>query len=396
MPVDRYAHIRCRLKAQRQAHRYRQLSPITPRGPFLYDAPDTSASSINLASNDYLGLSQHPHLIQAVRAAAESHGVGAGASRLVVGHQPIHQQLESRFAHFKHAEAALLLPTGYMANAAVLTSLPTEGDLICMDKLNHASLIDAAQASPATLRIFRHRDYDKLERLLSQSDAPHKYIVTDAVFSMDGDTADLARLVALRDRYDAIVILDEAHATGVLGPHGGGLAEHHQLSEQVDLVISTASKALGALGGIVTGPAVLIEALVNFARSFIYTTAVPPTQVAAIDAALDVLHNEPERRQRLQQIITQVHDALRHSPWADVLPGHVLEAEQPTTPILPLICGDEQAAMDLSSRLRDAGFYAPAIRPPTVAPGSARVRLCLRADLEDGHVDRLIQTLQKM
>lgn len=330
---------------------------------------------VNLASNDYLGLSQHPRIKEAAIRALETHGVGAGASRLISGHLPLHERVEVRFAQFKHAEAALLFPTGYMANLAAVTALAGENDLVCIDKLNHASLIDAARLSGANVRTFPHLNYDKLTRLLDQhGDRRRRFILTDSVFSMDGDTADLPTLCDIAERLDAILIVDEAHATGVLGESGAGLGELQNVAGRVDVVISTASKALGALGGIVTARQEVIDTLINHARPFIYTTGAMPAQAAAIDAAMDVIRDEPQRRRRVLELAQRVSDA--------------------PTPIIPIIVGESDAALALSDHLREQGFYAPAIRPPTVAPGAARVRLSLRADLEDAHVEQLIGALK--
>ncbi|QNN21316.1 8-amino-7-oxononanoate synthase [Planctomycetales bacterium ZRK34] len=337
---------------------------------------------INLASNDYLALAGHPHIRQAVVEAIKRFGVGAGASRLVTGDLHVHRQLEERFAVFKHAEAALLTPTGYMANLAVLSALAGPDDVVLMDKLNHASLIDAARASGATVRIYPHRNLDKLHRLLQRTaDARRRLIVTDAVFSMDGDCADLPALCELRDQFDAILIVDEAHATGVLGESGAGLAERQGVAGHIDVTISTAGKALGSLGGIVTAPQLAIDTLINQARTFIYTTAPPVTQVAAVNAALDVIEREPDRRLRLADLSQRLRSRLQQRGWP--------VADDPT-PIVPLIVRDPAAALKMAERLEAEGFLIPAIRPPTVPPDSARLRVSLRADLLDDDIDRLI------
>ncbi|MEX0885718.1 MAG: 8-amino-7-oxononanoate synthase [Phycisphaeraceae bacterium] len=348
---------------------------------------------VNLASNDYLGLGTHDHLRRRGADATLALGTGAGASRLVAGHLALHEQVESRFARFKHAEAALLLPTGYMANLAVLTSLAGPGDLVCLDKLVHASLIDAARASEATVRTHPHGDLRRLEHLLARPlpaspgrRPPRRFIVTDSIFSMDGDAADLPALCDLADAHDAMLVVDEAHATGVLGATGAGLCEAQHVAERVatrGVVVSTASKGLGGLGGVVTGPRVVIDTLVNRARSLIYTTAVPPGQAAAIDAALDVVASEPWRRERVAAMAHRVRDELRDAGWA-------LPTTAPATPIIPLIVGAADRALALAAHLRDAGLLAVAIRPPTVAPNTARVRISLRADLADQHIDRLL------
>jgi len=337
---------------------------------------------LHLCGNDYLALASHPKLIEAVCEAARRWGVGAGASRLVSGHLEIHAEVERRFARFKHAEAALLTSSGYVANLSALPALAGPPDVILIDKLSHASLIDAARASGATMRAYPHGNLARLQQLLERAaDARRRFIVTDSVFSMDGDVADLPALCDLRDAFEAILVVDEAHATGVLGENGAGLAEAQGVAGRIDVTVSTASKALGGLGGIVTAAEPVIQTLVNRARPFIYSTAVPPAQAAALNAALDVIEQEPERRRRLTSLNQRLRKGLRAVGWA--------VADDPA-PIVPLVVGEDQAAVALAGRLEEAGFWAPAIRPPTVAPGAARVRVTLRADLEDGDVDRLI------
>ena len=371
-------------RRDRQAMR-RRLTPINTTGKYV---ERQGKRLLNLASNDYLALSDHEHLKNAAARAAQALGTGATASRLVVGHTELHQQVETRFAQFKHAEAALIFPTGYMANLATLSALTRPGDLLCLDKLNHASLIDAARNAPAELRIFAHHQYEKLERLLqrfeqTKNDDAIAFIVTDAVFSMDGDVADLLVICELADRYGAMVIVDEAHGTGVLGQQGTGLCEQQGISDRVDVVISTASKALGSLGGIVTAGQSIIDTLINHARSFIYTTAVPPPQLASIDAALDVIHGEPQRREHLQSLCKRAATAFGEQGWA--LPPRRIH-----TPIFPLIVGSPEAALEAATQLEAQGILAIAIRPPTVAPGTSRVRLSLRADLTNDELDRVL------
>lgn len=349
---------------------------------------------LNLAGNDYLGLSQHPKLIEAAVAAARNFGVGAGASRLVSGTTSLHTDIEERFAAFKHAEACLLMPTGYAANLAVLTALAGPGDLIVLDKLVHASLIDAARASGAEVRTFPHRQLDRADQLLSRRPQNKRFLVTDSVFSMDGDCADLPALCDLADRHDAMLLVDEAHGTGVLGSDGSGLAEAQGIAERVyhagsgGVVVSTASKALGSLGGLITASRPVIDLLINKARPFIYSTAVPPAQAAAIGAAIDVIADEPERRRRLAELAAEVRTGLSKSGWTLPEAGPDL-----VTPILPLIVGNAGQALQLADDLYAAGVFAPAIRPPTVAPGSSRVRLSLRADLTDEDVAQIIEAI---
>jgi len=387
----------------------RQLRAMPEAGPYVHV---NGRRCVNLASNDYLGLSQHPALKEAAIEATRRYGTGAGASRLVTGHLTIHEQAERRFAAFKHAEAALLFPTGYMANLAVLTSLAGPGDLVCLDKLDHASLIDAARLSGAQVRTFPHGQLAKLERLLKQHMAqatarkrqgaasqlknrrPRRLILTDAVFSMDGDVANLPALCVLAERYEAILVVDEAHGTGVLGETGAGLCEAQGVSRQIPVVVSTASKALGGLGGIVTGHRLLIDTLINTARSFIYTTGIPPAQAAVIDTALQVVRDEPWRRERLHVMASHLRVELAAQGWQISATSETKDAaEQMVTPIVPLIVGDAWETIALANHLLDAGFVAAAIRPPTVPPGTARLRLSLRADIEPTDLDRLMTAL---
>lgn len=380
----------------------RRLRPLPAAGPYVEHA---GRRLVNLASNDYLGLSQHPRLKQAAIDAIQALGTGATASRLVTGHLDLHEQTERAFAAFKHTPAALLLPTGYMANLAALTALAGPGDLICLDKLNHASLIDAARATGAQVRSFPHLNYTKLQRLLANSEIrnqkseiarpPRRFIVTDAIFSMDGDAADLPALCDLADRYDAIVLVDEAHATGLLGDTGAGLCEAQGVADRVHAVVSTASKGLGSLGGIVTASQPIIDTLINRARSLIYTTAVPPAQAAAIQAALEVIRDEPWRRQRVLAMSKQLRAALLEDGWA-LTPPPQPQIQNPksdirnaATPIIPLIVHTAERALHLADHLQNAGFLAVAIRPPTVPPNTARVRLSLRADLADDDLAQL-------
>lgn len=349
---------------------------------------------LNLASNDYLGLATDPRLADAAARAARDWGTGGTASRLVTGHLDIHAETERAFATFKHADAALLLPTGFMANLAVLTTLARAGDLICIDKLTHASLIDAARFADADLRVFPHRDYAKLQRLLerhqtqAEGDDPHAFIVTDSVFSMDGRCADLPTLCDIAERFNAVLVVDEAHGTGVLGQTGAGLAEHQGVADRIDVTVSTGSKALGGLGGVVTAAQAVVDTLVAKARPFIYTTAVPPSNPATLLAALDVLAAEPQRRARLSAITRQVTDALPERFAGDDDP------DGPPVPIIPLTTGTSESALALAEGLERRGIMAVAIRPPTVAPGAARVRLCLRADLDDDEVGRVIEAIR--
>ncbi len=338
------------------------------------------------SSNNYLGLANHPRVIEAVREAVAQWGWGASASRLVTGHMTPHAQLEAKLAAFKGTQAALVCATGYAANLAAVRSLAGPGDLLLVDKLNHASIIDAARGSGAVLRVFPHRGYDKLERLLSRASAfRRRVMVTDALFSMDGDFADLQRLVELKHKYDALLCVDEAHATGVFGQHGRGLAEHLDVESQIDLTVGTLSKALGGMGGFIAGSGPLIEWIVNTAGAFIYTTALPPAACAAAMAALEIVEQEPQRRTHLLDLAGRLRREF----------GEVrrLNIAGSTSQIVPLMVGDAGASVRLAEALAENGLLVLPIRPPTVPRGSARLRISLSCEHTDDDLDRLLAAL---
>ena len=374
-------------------HLLRSLKPLIIHGKHIKHQNKTL---LNLASNDYLALSQHPKIKQSAIDAINTHGVGSGASKLVSGHSELHAQTESKIAKFKHAQAALLFPSGYTANLAAITTLANKNDLICQDKLNHASLIDGAKSSQATVRTYPHNTTQKLEKLLSShannfdTQNNNRFIITDTIFSMDGDAPDLTALTILADKYDAILIIDEAHATGILGPNGSGLAEHLNLQDKIDLTITTASKALGSLGGMITADQTTIDYLTNSARQLIYTTSIPPSQVAAISSAIDIIHEEPHRREYLLKISKQTKEMIQSQGYqtAPTSP-HI-----PATPIIPIIFETAAQALKLSDYLYQNNIFAPAIRPPTVAPNASRVRITLRSDITSEDLDSLTNALK--
>jgi len=320
-----------------------------------------------LSSNNYLGLANHPALKRAATRALERFGVGAGASRLVAGSlEPLHA-LEAHLARFKGVEAALVFGSGYLANLGTLTALTGPGDVILSDALNHASLIDGCRLSRATVMIYRHRDMEHLAALLSASIAArHRFIVTDSVFSMDGDVAPLARIVELARSYRAAVIIDEAHGVGLFGRNGAGVASSLGLEREVDVHIGTLSKALGAYGAYVAGSRRLIDYLLNRARSFIFSTGLPPAIASAADAALSVIEAEPERITRLHENAKRLRDGLESAGF---------KIGSTDSPILPVMVGEAQPALDLADALFARGMYVIAIRPPTVPPGTARLRV---------------------
>jgi len=340
---------------------------------------------LNLSSNDYLGLAQDPRLIAAAQAAAARWGVGAGASRLVVGHLALHEAVETELAAFKGTEAAVLFSTGYMANLGVIAALMGPGDLIYSDRLNHASIMDGIKLSGASLQRFPHRDLQRLEKMLKEAPAGKKrLIITDSVFSVDGDLAPLKELAALKERYGARLMIDEAHATGVLGPGGAGLAQALGLTGAVDIHMGTLSKALGSLGGYVAGERRLIDFLHNRARSFIYTTAMPPPVLGAIQAGLQIVREEPEPRRRVLLESANFRRGLRAAGF-DTLDS--------ATQIVPVLVGKNEATLEFAALLRQRGLMAVALRPPTVPPGKARVRFSLSAAHGAADLARALETV---
>lgn len=362
------------LQALRAQSLYRKLREIgTAQGSQI---EIVGRQLVNFSSNDYLGLAADPILRQAAIGAIEQFGVGAGASRLVSGTQSPHVALEAAIAKWKHAPAALTFSSGYAAALGTLPALASKQDVIILDKLSHASLIDGARLSGATLRVFPHNHLGKLESHLewAQRELPEarRIIVTESVFSMDGDRTPLGELIELKKRFGALLLLDEAHAIGVLGPHGRGMAAELGLDGEVDVQFGTLSKALGVSGGYVCGSRSLIDWLLNRARSFIFSTAPPPALGAAATAAIQFLSStEGEtRRKTLWKRIVQ---------FRKLLPGAGEEFGKPAAAIIPWMVGDEQRALDLARALHQAGFFVPAIRYPTVAKGAARLRITISA-----------------
>ena len=338
-------------------------------------------------SNDYLGMANHPALIQAAKRAADEFGTGAGASRLVCGTMSIHRRLEEAIAKFKQTESALVFATGYMANVGTISSLVGRGDSVYCDRLNHASIFDGVRLSGANLRVYPHKDVDALDRLLDRQTSGAKLVVTDTVFSMDGDIAPLPDLVDVCERRGATLMVDEAHATGVLGATGHGAIELFKLEGRVPVIMGTLSKAVGSLGGFVAGSSDLTALLVNRARSFIYSTALPPPVCAASLAGLRLIENEPERVAALWTNTRLLHDALRNMGW-DIGSGE--------TPITPLIIGEANDAVAVSKKLFGLGHFAPAIRPPTVPENTARLRLTPTAAHNTESIKRLAEALTAM
>ena len=336
-----------------------------------------------LCSNDYLGLAGHPALRQAATDAMERYGLGSGAARLVSGNTTLHEALEDRIARFKGTESALVFNTGYAANTGIIPAVAGEGDAVFSDSLNHASIIDGCRLSRAATFVYRHRDMDHLETLLREQPARRKLIVTDGVFSMDGDIAPLPDLAALAGRHDALLMVDDAHATGVLGAQGKGTAEHFGLEGRVDIQMGTLGKALGCFGAYAAGSRQMVRYLMHAARSFLFSTSLPPALCAASIAAFDVMAAEPWRREQLWRNRKRLTEGLGSKR---------LDIGGSQTPIIPVLVGDAARALRIAERLFDEGIYAPSIRPPTVASGLSRIRTTVMATHTDQDVDRAVST----
>ncbi len=354
----------------------RQPRPLHRRGRTVVTADGRHL--LNLSSNDYLGLAGHPALAEAACRAARERGCGATASRLVCGDDPAYAELERRLAEHAGYEDALVLGSGYLANVGAIAALARKGDEIFADELNHASIIDGCRLARAAVSVYGHGDADHLESLLRRSRARRKLIVTETVFSMDGDTAPLPQLVALKERYGAALLVDEAHAGGVLGPGGRGYAAELGLAEAVDLHLGTFGKAFGAYGAYVAGRSAWIRYLRTACRTFLYTTALPPPVVGAVTAALELVQAAEEARRALR---------LRAERLRRGLAELGLDTGRSTTHIVPVILGATDAALAFSSRLEEAGVLGVAIRPPTVPAGTARIRLSLTAAHDEADLD---------
>jgi len=356
------------------------IHPRTLEGAQRARARFDGRDVINLASNNYLGLADHPRLNEAASRAALAFGAGSGAVRTIAGTMTMHHELERRFANFKHAEAALMFQSGFTANAGTVAAILRKEDVIVSDRLNHASIIDGARLSRAEIKVFPHKDVKAADTLLQETAAPgrRQLLVTDGVFSMDGDIAPLPDLVEIAERRGAIMMVDDAHASGVLGAGGAGTVDHFGLNGRVDIQVGTLSKAIGVLGGFIAGSHHLIAWLQNRGRPFLFSTSAPPAVVAACIAALDVIRDEPERLERLWSNTALFKEGLHAL-------GFDMGASE--SPITPLITGDETKAQMFADQLFDAGVFSPAIVFPTVAKGTARVRTIVTAD----HTERDLQ-----
>lgn len=342
----------------------------------------------NFASNDYLNLAHDPRLVTAAQEALAETGIGATASALVTGRSAYYEVLEQKLAAFEGQESAVLFPTGYAANGGTISALVGPGDVIFCDRLNHASLIDGCRLSGAKLLVYRHQQLDKLHAALQRATGyRRRWIITDSLFSMDGDAAPLAGLCDIAEKHDARLIVDEAHATGLFGEHGRGIAESQGVEDRIAVRIGTLSKALGTLGGFVSGPKVLTDWLWNNARTQMFSTALPPAVCAAASCALDLIEAEPWRRERVLALAQAFREELKQIGLRT--PGGGIG------PIVPVVLGDAQETLRVAKELEDAGFLAAAIRPPTVPRGTSRLRITITAAHTEEDLQGLIAQLAK-
>jgi 8-amino-7-oxononanoate synthase len=370
----------------RSAGLQRRRRVVSPLSPTQLEVDGRVVTSF--ASNDYLGLSQHPRLIDAVAEGARRYGAGAGASHLVSGHHAVHEALEHELAHFADKPSALVFANGYVANLALLTTLAGEGDVIFSDQLNHASIVDGARLSRAAVAIYPHGDVDALGALLKSGNARNKLVVTDAVFSMDGDIAPLAALLALCEQHDALLLVDDAHGIGVCGPEGRGSIHALGLRSECIVYMGTLGKAAGLSGAFVAADQIIIDRLTQRARPYVFSTAGSPALAHATMTALELMRAADAERGRLC-----AHRARLRRASGSWRPCRLLDSE---TPIQPVMIGDNAAAVAIADQLLEQGLWAPAIRPPTVPVGTARLRIALSAAHSEDDVDRLCSALSRV
>jgi 8-amino-7-oxononanoate synthase len=374
------------LDERRQQHLYRQRVNVTSGCGSALEV--NGESLLNFCSNDYLGLAGHPDIAAALKAGVDSYGTGSGASHLISGHSVAHQQLEEQLAEFTGRPRALLFSTGYMANLGLINALVGRHDLVLQDQLNHASLLDGGRLSRADFKRYKHSSLSNLQAQLEQSSASRKLVVTDGVFSMDGDVAPLPEISALAAEHNAWLMVDDAHGVGVLGATGAGIVEQQHLSiEQVPILMGTLGKSFGTFGAFVAGSEALIETLIQFARSYIYTTALPPSIACATSASLKIVREEQWRRDHLNLLVKRFREGGQQI-------GLQLMASD--TPIQPVLINDDLRVSEISQQLREKGVMVGAIRPPTVPKGSGRLRICLSAAHSEQQVDQLLEALESV
>ncbi len=386
MAIDLAARLAPGLAERRQRHLYRSRRVID--GAQDVELQCDGKPLLSFCSNDYLGLANHPALIQAMQQGAQRYGVGSGSSHLISGHSQPHHALEEALAEFTQRPRALLFSSGYMANLGVISALAAKQDTVHEDRINHASLIDAARLSESTLRRYPHNDVDVLAKRLNKQDDGHPFIVTDGVFSMDGDIAPLQQIATVATQHAATLMVDDAHGIGVIGKNGRGSVEQCQLSlHDVPILVGTLGKAFGTFGAFVTGSDELIETLIQHARSYIYTTALPPAVAHATLTSLKLIETEHWRREQLQTLVK------RFRKGAEQLGLNIMPS---TTPIQPLLVGSSDEALRISEQLQQRGILISAIRPPTIPAGTARLRITFSANHSEQHIDRLLAALESV
>jgi 8-amino-7-oxononanoate synthase len=390
-------YIRKLLKAVEDHHLYPQIKTV-------YSAANPSVNIdgkevLCFCSNNYLGLATHPKVINAAVEAVQKYGTSCGGSRLISGNLVLQETLEIELAEFKQTEATLVFMTGFMANTGTIPALmnmvntyglpriPQEDNVIISDELNHASIVDACRLSKASRFIYRHKDMQELENILKQNKSKRKLIVTDGVFSMDGDIAPLPRIVELAQEYEAMVMVDDAHATGLLGENGRGTVEHFHLEGKVDIVMGTLSKAFGGVGGFVAGSSDLIKFLRVKARQFIFSSALPPSTAAGVIAAIREIKGHPELRQRLWKNVKHLKDGLKNMGF------NTLGSE---TQIIPVLIGKEKKAMEAADKLFAEGIFVPCVRWPAVPEGQARLRCTVMATHTEEQIDQALKSFEKI
>jgi 8-amino-7-oxononanoate synthase len=380
-----------------KCRRFTAAKRLMAAGWYAYFEPIASAQEpevrvgrrrmIMIGSNNYLGLTTHPKVVAAANAAIAKYGTGCGGSRFLNGTLDLHEEVERKIARFKGKEAALLFSTGFQANLGLLSALAGKGDVLITDKLDHASIVDGCRLSFGETKRFRHNDMQDLERVLQQSGSSGKLIVVDGVFSMEGDIANLPEIVRLGKKYKARIMVDDAHATGILGKKGRGTAEHFGLEDEVDIIMGTCSKSLGAVGGFVAGSAEVIHYVKHRARPMIFSASLPAACVATIGAAIDVIQEEPERRERLWEIARTMKRQFTELGF---------DTGQSETPIIPVILGDDRVTFEFAKRLRQNGIFANAAVSPAVPKGRGLIRTSYMATHTDAQLERVLKTFAKV
>ena len=405
MPADAFDDLLAAALAERDAgHLLRTRRPLRPLDAVHVEID--GVPYVNFSSNNYLGLTHHPRVVDAVARAAHEFGAGAAASPLITGHSTLHAAAEAALAGWKGTEAAVLLPSGYQANHAAVQTIAGVAEAagkkvrFLLDRLAHASLIDAVRGTDLPLRVFPHNDLGKLEKLLATRGDPDELqvVVTESIFSMDGDAAPVTRLAELKREQPFVLLLDEAHGSGVYGEHGAGYASACGVAADVDVFVVTLSKSLGAAGGAVCASRRFCDALVNFGRAYVYSTGVPPMIPAACAAALDVMRDEPQRQGRVRRLAYRVRTALDLPPPRAARPGALATDELPPvdSPIISIVLGEESAALAAAEALGRERLLVLPVRPPTVPRGTSRLRVTLSCEHSDAEVEQLIAALSQL